>query len=484
MTPPNHLFPNERIDHLLKTYDRVDAIKAALSNAQTVWENYLRLPTLNSFRSLLILRDWQGRFHLGIPGKDKFQSADSDARDELKQALHALKVAAGDLAYTNTGDTSGFEFFSDELFDAASLWASTDKVLWDELHPVAVYWIERQGKEKIWTQSPPPSNMQHPLRVVFFGIKGGVGRSSALLATAYHFMKQDKKVLVLDADFESPGVSATLLAEDLRPKYGLLDWFALDALAHNAAQTLIQERQLFERSGLDALQEDANGTVWVAPSFGKDTQDYVGKLGRLYQDVRHENYVQRFQRLLTTLESELQPDLVLIDSRAGVDDTAALALTQLNAYGLLFATHGRATWAAYTHLFSHWQRFAHLHRGGQDFRAQLRMVSALTPVDATYDRRLLDASYRLFLNHLYEVLEADQLEGDGFNYGIDDEDAPHWPLRVRWDEMLRHFDPIQNPAQLDEGVFQKAFGEFLPVLEQWLEWVNSSEEADDALEGD
>lgn len=470
------------LDHLLRAYDRIDAIKQAILSSAEQWRTYLASVASPSASesALLLLRDWQGRFHLGIPGKKNFESTDKDRRSALKTALQAIKTAAGGLAYA-----SDFAFFSDELFDAASLWNSADKVLWDGLRPVRVYWIERQGKEKIWTQSPSHPAPTHPLRLVFFGVKGGVGRSSALLATAYHFLRQDKKVLVLDADFESPGVSATLLAEDLRPKYGVLDWFALDALQPNFADQLIRERELFERSGLDALQEGAEGTVWVVPSFGRDTQDYVGKLGRLYQDVRHENYVQRFQRLLAALESELQPDLVLIDSRAGVDDTAALALTQLHAYGLLFATHGRATWAAYTHLFRHWQRFAHLHRGGKDFRAQLRMVSALTPVDAAYDRRLLDASYQLFLDHLYEPLEADQLEGDGFNYGIDDQDAPHWPLRVRWDEILRHFDPIQNPAQLDEGVFQKAFGEFLPVLEQWLEWGHLPEEEDDVQdEGD
>lgn len=458
------------IDQLLHTQDCIAAIRAALEAHDTVWKTYLN-HCAAPFNALLMVRDWQGRFHIGIPGNKKFDNLPKEQRPALKTARDALQAAAGPLAY----EPDPF-FYSEELFDAQALWCSTDKVVWDALAPLSVFWIERQAKEKIWAQSPPAADAAHPLRLVFFGIKGGVGRSSALLATAYHLLQQGRKVLVLDADFESPGVSATLLAETLRPDYGLLDWFALDALAPPLALELIQTRRLVERSGLDQLVT-TEGTIWVAPAFGRQTQDYVGKLGRLYQDVGDQGYVQRFKKMLVALEAELELDVVLIDSRAGVDDTAALALTQLDAHSLLFATHGRATWAAYRHLFTHWQHFAHLHTGGDDFRSKLHMVSALTPVDAAYDRALRDASYMLFLEHLYEDLADNQMEGEGFNYGADDPQAPHWPWRVRWDEVLRHFDPIQNPAQLDTAVFDKAFGELMELVNQLVEQESAPEVA-------
>jgi cellulose biosynthesis protein BcsQ len=327
-----------------------------------------------------------------------------------------------------------------------------------------VYWIERQVREKIWTQTPTSTINAHPPRIVFFGIKGGVGRSSALLASAYHLMAQGKTVLVLDADFESPGVSSTLLADDLRPDYGLMDWFALDSLQPKLTNELIQKKRLVERSGLERISNNS-GAVWVAPAYGHMTQDYVGKLGRLYQDTGGKSYVERFATLLYALEIEIQPDVVLIDSRAGVDDTSALALTQLDAHSLLFATHGRATWSAYRLLFSHWQHFAEFNSNGEDFRSNLHMVSALAPIDARYGRDFLDASYTLFQEHLYEDLAADESEGERFNFGADDSDAPHRPWVVRWDEMLRHFDPMKNPAQLNEAVFKKAFGELIQLMD-------------------
>lgn len=453
--------PFAPLSDLLHTQDQVDAMELALQAHNATWQSYLALFAA-PFNALLVVRDWQGRFHLGIPGNGKFDKADASLKAQLKLARTALGASIHALAYAPE-----LFFYADELFDAQALWAGTDRVEWEELAPLRVDWIERQGKEKIWSQTPLGPVATHPLRVVFFGVKGGVGRSSALSAAAYHLIRQGKKVLVLDADFESPGVSATLLAEDLRPDYGLVDWFALDALDRPRTAELVQQRKLVERSGLDSYASHV-GEAWVAPSFGTKTQDYVGKLGRLYQDVGDQSYVQRFQHLLASLEAELAPDVVLIDSRAGVDDTAAVALTQLDAIGLLFATHGRSTWAGYGHLFSHWQHYARLTSGGEDFRSRLRVVSALTPVDTEYDRAFQSASYSLFLDHLYESLAADEMEGDGFNFGADDPDAPHYPWRVRWDDVLRHFDPVQNPAQLEPAVFDKAFGELVQLLDKLL----------------
>jgi hypothetical protein len=448
-------------DTYLRTLDRIIAIESAISEHSSSWMQYLSSFDA-PFNSILTVRDWRGRLHFGIPGNKKFEKMPAQDRPQLREARKALEDAAGVLLFKDEGF-----FYSEELFDADALWGSNDKVAWDEFHPLQVYWIERQEKEKIWIQTPPTTVRSTPLRLSFFGIKGGVGRSSALLAVAYHLLSKGMKVLVIDADFESPGVSSTLLAEKLRPDFGLLDWFALDAVRPDLALDLVSQRRILERSGLDQ-QSSNEGNLWVAPSFGRQTQDYVGKLGRLYQDFDGEGYTQRFVRLLTQLEHELQPNVVLVDSRAGVDETSAVALTQLDAHGLLFASHGRATWAGYGHLFSHWQNFAHLRAGGEDFRSKLHVISALSPVDTGYDRAFLDASYHLFIEHLYESLAADEMEGQRFNFSADDPDAPHRPWRVRWDEVLRHFDPVHNPAQLDAGVFEKAFGELMVLIDQLL----------------
>jgi Mrp family chromosome partitioning ATPase len=58
---------------------------------------------------------------------------------------------------------------------------------------------------------------------VFFSIKGGVGRSTALAATAWRLAQAGKRILVLDLDLESPGLSSSLLSPDRQPVYGITD---------------------------------------------------------------------------------------------------------------------------------------------------------------------------------------------------------------------------------------------------------------------
>ena len=64
--------------------------------------------------------------------------------------------------------------------------------------------------------------------IVFFSIKGGVGRSTALAATAWSLAQEGKRVLVLDLDLESPGLSSALLPSERQPMYGIIDWLIED----------------------------------------------------------------------------------------------------------------------------------------------------------------------------------------------------------------------------------------------------------------
>ena len=89
-----------------------------------------------------------------------------------------------------------------------------------------VFVIDRLAVEGNWSRI---SDLTASVpRTVFFSIKGGVGRSTALAATAWALAEQGKKVLVLDLDLESPGLSSALLPEDRRPSYGITDWLVED----------------------------------------------------------------------------------------------------------------------------------------------------------------------------------------------------------------------------------------------------------------
>ena len=52
--------------------------------------------------------------------------------------------------------------------------------------------------------------MPFPYIFTFYSYKGGVGRSLALLNTAYTLVSRGRHVLVLDLDLEAPGISGFL----------------------------------------------------------------------------------------------------------------------------------------------------------------------------------------------------------------------------------------------------------------------------------
>lgn len=81
--------------------------------------------------------------------------------------------------------------------------------------------IDRLATEGNWASIAPESTGVP--RIVFFSIKGGVGRSTALAASAWALAQAGQRVLVLDLDLESPGLSSALLP-GRRPAYGIADW--------------------------------------------------------------------------------------------------------------------------------------------------------------------------------------------------------------------------------------------------------------------
>ena len=60
--------------------------------------------------------------------------------------------------------------------------------------------------------------------IAFFGAKGGVGRSTALSVVARRLAEKGERVMVLDLDLESPGVSSLLLPLEARTRFGVVDW--------------------------------------------------------------------------------------------------------------------------------------------------------------------------------------------------------------------------------------------------------------------
>ena len=71
----------------------------------------------------------------------------------------------------------------------------------------------------------------------------------------------------------------------------------------------------------------------------------------------------------------IEPDIVVLDSRAGVHDLAANAVTRLSTHALLFGVDSAQTWAGYRLLFNRWFQAGQ----AETIRSKIKMVAALLP---------------------------------------------------------------------------------------------------------
>lgn len=390
-----------------------------------------------------IIRDLQGRLRLALECSEYQEK-------ERKQALNILlKAWRQELGAFAPSNEKGCLFWKSEMFDPDSVFASPDRLKVHDTPPI--YLLDRQSYGLDW-QRTPDDELSLPV-VAFYGLKGGVGRSTALAAFAYWLAEHGKNVLILDLDLESPGVGETLLPDEYKPDYGIVDWLIEDAV-EQADGGLIRE--------MSAASPISNvGDVRVIPAYGKKTLDYLPKLARAYSDTNHagiEHFGNRLRRLLLSLIEEHRPDIVLLDSRAGLHDIAAAVITHLANRALLFATDSRQTWEGYRVLFRHWQRLPH--EILEPIRKKLQVVASMIPEEGGEDylENLLGQSWDTFREHLYDALEPDE---DGFNFDRRQQDGPHFPIPVYRHRAFVTFEPIMNREPLRPATLSPAFGEFV-----------------------
>lgn len=337
-----------------------------------------------------------------------------------------------------------------------------------------VWVVDRLATEANWACISPEA--EGVPRIVFFSIKGGVGRSTALAATAWHLAQTGRRVLVLDLDLESPGLSSALLPLERQPMYGITDWLVEDLVDNGDA--------VFD-SMVATSNLSHDGEIHVVPAHGAEHGEYIAKLGRvwmpkLHADGRREAWSARLERLLQALETRVRPDVVLIDSRSGIDEIASACITDMGAnLILLFALEGEQTWNGYRMLFEQWQRAG----VAEQIRERLQVVGAVVPeLDRVeYLEGLREHSYEVFGVTLYDdiapatpdTVGPKEVDGkrtwqvgslvEGWNFDEADEGAPHHPWAVNWHRSFAGLRSLQGRlAVIDAQEVKAIFG---PLLE-------------------
>jgi Mrp family chromosome partitioning ATPase len=333
--------------------------------------------------------------------------------------------------------------------------------------------VERRIVGHDWLSPPREPVPGLPPVVVFASHKGGVGRSTALAVVASDFASSNLNVLAVDLDLEAPGIGGMLLNEDSAPEFGSLDFFVesgLQPLSSEFSQRMI---------GVSPLTQ-GQGVIDVLPATGRRSQQYpqnvLGKIARAYldapaDDIRAKTFLDQTRSLLGRVAERRRYDVILVDVRAGLNESAAAAILGLGADVLLFGVNTPQTFEGYRYLLSHLAMFRPEPTDKTDWRLRLKMIHAKAAAKSSDWKAFRDASFNLFSEQLYE----EDATGDAFNFDIDDAQAPHSPWIILNDSNYFEFNPLQNQAQLGALLYERTFSSLLRGLRDRLGITVSSD---------
>lgn len=178
-----------------------------------------------------------------------------------------------------------------------------------------VNWNDKQNIEKI------------PNVIAGYSFKGGMGRSSSLAYLAYLYYLIGKKIVVLDCDFEAPGIASMFFERESREnKAGILDYL----IDLNLENDLKLDDYFIQNE-----VSNNSGNLYLFPSgIDYDIENYINKISKI--DFNSQGYISNFNKLLSHINETLRPDLIFIDLRAGLNESNGFILRELSSTNILF----------------------------------------------------------------------------------------------------------------------------------------------------
>ena len=335
--------------------------------------------------------------------------------------------------------------------------------------------LERQVVGHDWLR-PKIGQRNNPIpRLAFYGFKGGIGRSTTVAAIALLLARLGKKILVFDFDLESPGISSMLLPAENYPMFGCVDWLVEDTVEN------VDDFLLRNVVASSPLATNLEGNIRIVPAMGAKTDEpridpyYISKLSRIYADKPSSNsgierFSDRLERLVETIEVREQPDIVLIDCRAGLHDLSAGSIVRIADEAFLFIVNTSQSWEGYRVLFSHWKQCPELL---VRIREKLNIVHAMIPVSDRAERKteFIESSHLLFTDTIYEQSDSTITDSDEevYNFSKDALEAPHYPIEVFWSSSLSEFDYRSFEDQSIQDIVELTYTPIFEKIKQVIQ---------------
>jgi len=237
-------------------------------------------------------------------------------RDQLQNILSKFKISPGFISLYTLEEARSLNLSAPQLVNGSSINTWQDLALWA---------ANPQNQSQL--SQPQP---RIPRTVTFYSFKGGVGRTTALTHVAWILAMRGRKVVAVDLDLEAPGLSTAFSLNPL-PEFGIVDYFYERSYLPEGLKPNILITKIFG----EVTIPDATGRLFIVPA-GSLSLDYISKVDDLRATTILDHGETLWSIFSREIQEQLKPDIILVDSRTGINEWGALSLLQAADEAIIF----------------------------------------------------------------------------------------------------------------------------------------------------
>ena len=237
-------------------------------------------------------------------------------RDQLQNILSQFKISPGFISLYTLEEARSLNLSAPQLVNGSSI------NTWQDL----ALWAANPQNQSQFSQPEP----RIPRTVTFYSFKGGVGRTTALTHVAWILAMRGRKVVAVDLDLEAPGLSTAFSLNPL-PEFGIVDYFYERSYLPEGLEPNILITKIFG----EVTIPDATGRLFIVPA-GSLSLDYISKVDDLRATTILDHGETLWSIFSREIQEQLKPDIILVDSRTGINEWGALSLLQAADEAIIF----------------------------------------------------------------------------------------------------------------------------------------------------
>ena len=240
----------------------------------------------------------------------------SHRRDQINRIVNKFSVSPGFLSLYTVQEALSLQLSPPQPIQEKGVYTWQDLALWAANPQDHIQSVSEESRI--------------PRTVTFYSFKGGVGRTTALTHVAWILAKRGRKVVAVDLDLEAPGLS-TALNLSPKPDHGIVDYFYDRAYLPEGIEPTISITQIFG----EVVIPDSPGRLFVVPA-GILNLDYISKVDDLRATTVLSDGSTLWDSFSNEIKEHLNPDVILVDSRTGINEWGALSLLQAADEAIVF----------------------------------------------------------------------------------------------------------------------------------------------------